>query len=142
MMEARGRSSKHLHQGVKHSVSRRPKLPPLQPLPNFDYKLVQASLDGLLINIDRDLQRMTDRAERARDLRAARCLTLLNVMVRYAENAYHSVLYLVAQVPEDPARKKSYCLAAPPINRQLLDLLFSLIYMLDDFPARSLLYQR
>ena len=33
-------------------------------------------------------------------------------------------------------------LVVPAINRQLLDLLFSLVYMLDDFSTRSLQYQK
>ena len=33
-------------------------------------------------------------------------------------------------------------MVVPAINRQLLDLLFSLVYMLDDLSARSLQYQR
>ncbi|MFY9911043.1 MAG: hypothetical protein WCF22_12965 [Candidatus Sulfotelmatobacter sp.] len=118
------------------------KLPRLQPLKRFDYKLVQERFDGLLINVDRDLQRRTDQAERLRNRTSARCLTLLDVMVRFAINAYHAVLYVLAETPEDPARRMGYSLVIAPVNRQLLDLLFSLVYMLDDFPARSLRYQR
>jgi len=121
---------------------RKPKLPRLLPLKRFDYKLVQERFEGLLINVDRDLQRRTDQAERARNFPASRCLTLLDVMVRFAINSYHAALYLMAETPEDPARRKGYSLIIAPVNRQLLDLLFSLVYMLDDFPFRSLSYQR
>ncbi len=63
-------------------------------------------------------------------------------MVRFATNAYHAALYLMAETPDDPARRNGYSLIIAPVNRQLLDLLFSLVYMLDDFPNRSLQYQR
>ena len=123
-------------------MARKLALPRLKPLKRFDYKLIQERFEGLLINIDRDLQRRTDQAERSRNIPSARCLTLLDVMIRFAINSYHASLYLMAETPEDPARKMTYSLIIAPVNRQLLDLLFSLVFMLDDFPARSLQYQR
>ena len=63
-------------------------------------------------------------------------------MVRFAHNSYGAVRYLCADTPEDPNRKPNYVLVVPNINRQLLDLLFSLVYMLDDLYPRSLEYQR
>jgi len=115
---------------------------PLKPLKRFDYKLVEAKLDGLLINVDRDLQRIVRRAESANNMEASRCLGLLNVMVRFVNNSYRALRYVIAETPDDPARKPNYALIIAPVNRQLLDLLFSLVYMLDDFPTRSLRYQR
>jgi len=41
---------------------------PLRPLKRFDYKLVEAKLDGLLFNVDRDLQRNIRRAESANNM--------------------------------------------------------------------------
>ena len=72
----------------------------------------------------------------------ARRLSLLNVLLRFSRNSYNAVLYLTARTPEGPKRKPSYALVVPAINRQLLDLLFSLVYMLDDFETRSLQYQQ
>jgi hypothetical protein len=115
---------------------------PLKPLRNFDYKLVEEKLEGVLINVDRDLQRRERAAEKANIATRARCLTLLNVMVRFSRNSYHALKYLVADTPEDPNRKPTYALIIAPVNRQLLDLLFSLVFMLDDFETRSLEYQR
>jgi hypothetical protein len=115
---------------------------PLKPLKNFNYKLVEEGLDGLLLNVDRDLQRRTGLAEDSGDKENARCLALLDILVRFSSNSYHAVRYLVADAPEDAARKPSYALVIAPVNRQLLDLLFSLVYMLDDFGPRSLDYQR
>jgi hypothetical protein len=115
---------------------------PLRPLKRFDYKLVEAKLDGLLFNVDRDLQRNIRRAESANNMEVSRCLTLLDVMLRFANNSYRAVRYVMAETPDDPARKPNYALIIAPVNRQLLDLLFSLVYMLDDFPTRSLQYQR
>jgi hypothetical protein len=63
-------------------------------------------------------------------------------MLRFAYNSYESVLYIAGDIPEDPRRKPNYVLVVPNINRQLLDLLFSLVYMLEDFRPRSLAYQK
>jgi hypothetical protein len=113
-----------------------------EPLRRFNFGLVAERLDGLLINVDRDLQRMTKKAEQVSDKSTARCLTLLDVLIRFTTNSYHAVRYIAADTPEDHNRRPNYVLVVPTINRQLLDLLFSLVYMLDDFGARSLQYQR
>ena len=115
---------------------------PLKPLKRFDYKLVEAKLDGLLFNVDRDLQRNIRHAESTNNMEASRCLSLLNVMLRFASNSYRAVRFVLADTPEEPARKPNYALIIAPVNRQLLDFLFSLVYMLDDFPTRSLQYHR
>jgi hypothetical protein len=111
-----------------------------KPLRAFDFGLVAARMDGLLFNVDRHLQRL--KREHGNVPTVDRCVSLLNVLLRFARNSYNAVRYLTARTPEDPARKPTYALVIPAINRQLLDLLFSLIYMLDDFEARSLQYQR
>lgn len=97
-------------------------------------------MDGFLFNVDRHLQRLKN--QHAQSSSADRCLSLLNVLMRFARNSYNAVWYLTADTPPDHHRRPNYVLAVPSINRQLLDLLFSLVYMLDDFEARSLKYQR
>lgn len=122
-----------------HRVSK-PKIHVTKPLRPFDYKLVEARMDGLLFNVDRHLQRLM--AQQSRNPSANRCLSLLNVLLRFTRNSYNAVRFLTAEIPADHNRKPNYTLVVPPINRQLLDLLFSLVYMLDDFEKRSLQYQR
>jgi len=97
-------------------------------------------MDGFLFNVDRHLQRL--RSQNAGNRIADRCLSLLNVLLRFSRNSYHAVWFLTADTPPDHTRRPNYVLVVPSINRQLLDLLFSLVYMLDDFEARSLQYQR
>jgi hypothetical protein len=118
------------------------KATPLKPLREFNYSLVQEKLDGLLINVDRDLQRKVGKAAQSGQFVTLRCTELLNVMVRFASNSYHAAKYLMADAPEDPNRKLKFALTLPAVNRQLLDLLFTLVYMTDDFENRSREYQR
>lgn len=113
-----------------------------KPLRNFDYSLVAKRMDGLLINIDRDLQKIGNQAACAGHHRASQSLSLLNVIIRFAQNSYDAVRYFAGNTPEDHRRNPNYVLVVPTINRQLLDLLFSLVYMFDDFNVRSLQYQR
>jgi hypothetical protein len=51
------------------------------------------------------------------------------------------VSFLISTKDENPRRKKEFVLVLPPTNRQLLDLLFTLVFMMDDFPRRSLAYE-
>lgn len=118
------------------------KVRPMKPLRRFDYGLIRERLDGLLINVDRDLQRRGSEAHRSGHRDEERCLLLLNLFIRFAINSYNAVRYVAGDTPEDPRRKSNYVMVLPAINRQLLDILFSLVYMLDDLSGRSLRYQR
>jgi hypothetical protein len=125
---------------MKRTQKPAPKIRLSKPLRRFDYQLVQARMDGLLFNVDRHLQRL--KGQQRHNQTADRCLSLLDVLLRFARNSYHAVWFLTADTPPDHHRRPNYVLVVPSINRQLLDLLFSLVYMLDDFEARSLRYQR
>jgi hypothetical protein len=114
----------------------------LKPLRRFDFGLVAPKLAGLYFNVDRDLQRRARQALERGDLDAERCFALLNMMLRFAWNSYETVAYIAGDIPEDPRRKPNFVLVVPNINRQLMDILFSLAYMMDDFRPRSLAYQR
>lgn len=113
-----------------------------KPLRIFNYALVSERMEGLLINVDQDLKRMHDKARQAKERELERCLSLLLMMLRFARNSYEAVRYLSGDTPEDYRRKPNYVLVVPAINRQLLDMLFTIVYMLDDFGARSLQYER
>src|ERR1700733_462298 len=114
----------------------------LRPLRRVDYGLVRAKLDGLLFNVDRDLQRRVRNLEQRQQWHGARQLVGMNTMVKFTKNTYDAVRYLVADTPEDHNRKPNYVLIVPAINRQLLDLLFTLVYMFDDYDTRALEYER
>jgi hypothetical protein len=114
---------------------------PTKPLKEFDYKLVGPQLEGLYFNVERALQKRLGVVS-ANNANDKRCEELLVVMLRFARNSYNAVRYLAADTPPDPSRKANYVLIVPNINRQLLDLLFSLVYMLDDLVPRSLAFQK
>jgi hypothetical protein len=99
-------------------------------------------LDGLLFNIDRSLEHRLNAARKQSDSIAIQQLLQMMAFVRVTANSYHALRYLIADDPPDPKRKPTFVLAIPPINRQLMDLLFTLVYMFDEFGPRSLAYRR
>src|SRR5713226_8661730 len=98
----------------------------LRPLKQFDFQLVQPKLDGLLFNIVRDLQKRVRELSAKQQWHESQQLVGLSVAALFTKNSYNSVRYLVADTPEDHQRKPNYVLVVPAINRQLLDLLFTL----------------
>jgi hypothetical protein len=113
------------------------------PLRKFDFGLVKDKLDGLLINVSRSLEKRAKAAFDRHDLTTGRQCMLVMLFAHVAMNCYNAVRYLISEVePKDPLRKPMYLLVVPPINRQLMDMLFTLVYMLDDFPNRWFQYER
>lgn len=113
----------------------------LKPLERFDFKPVQEPLDGLILNVDRDLQRRAHEVERSGDFEKFRQTTLLLIMLRVAANGYQALGFLLADVDPHPRRLARFVTNVPFINRPLMDLWFSLVYIADDFGPRSLDYE-
>jgi hypothetical protein len=112
------------------------------PLEEFDARIVQAPLQGLLRNIDSELARRMKQAQASGNKESERILSLLLTMLRFTRNSYEAVSFLCSTMDEAPKRKKEFVIVLPPANRQLLDLLFTLVFMMDEFPTRSLAYER
>jgi len=102
---------------------------------------VQKPLNGLLTNLSREVARTLKRAIEARNPEAERHWSLLFMMLRLAASCYKSVCFLLISARDDPKVFSRRALAIPPIKRQIMDAPFSLVYMTDDFPARSLEYE-
>jgi hypothetical protein len=112
------------------------------PLKEFHFPVVQQPLFGLLRNVHEDLRRLIEVEAKANNLDAVRNLTLLLVMIRFASNSYDAICFLLSDVDDNPKRHPRFVLVVSPINRQIMDLWFSLVYMLDDFEARALAYEQ
>jgi hypothetical protein len=113
----------------------------LPPLTEFNAEVVQRPLNGLLTNVNREIERSLKQAIEARDLEKERHLSLLLMMVRLASSSYESACHLLVSAQDDPKLLTRRAIAIVPINRQMMDSLFSLVYMLDDFLVRSLEYE-
>jgi len=92
--------------------------------------------------MDSDLQRKMKELEQRHDVPQYRQLMLLLIMLRFAANAYKAVAFLLTDVEENDKRLPEFVLVVPLINRQIMDLWFILVYLMDDFEPRSLLYEQ
>lgn len=70
-----------------------------------------------------------------------RRLSLLLIMLSFAINSYKAVGFLLSDLDEHPKRLPRFVVVVPSINRQLFDLWFTPVYMMDDFGPRSTLYE-
>lgn len=114
----------------------------VKPLERFDFSVVQQPLTGLLRNLDSDLKRRLDLIGRTNDLDEIRRFTLLLLMLRFAISSYRAVGFLLSDLDEHPKRLPEFVLVVSPINRQLMDLWFSLVYIMDDFGPRALAFDQ
>jgi hypothetical protein len=112
-----------------------------EPLEIFDARLVQAPLQGLLRNMDSDLVQLLRRSMSPRDSEAERKYSLFLMLIRFTKNSYEAASFLCSDADYSAKRKREFVLLLPPTNRQLLDLLFTLVFMLDDFQARSMAFE-
>jgi len=115
--------------------------PNVKPLEVFNAEVIQAPLRGLFMNMDRAIERKLKEAIANRQHEAERHFSLILIMLRITINSYEGMCFILTTEERDPKRKDRFALLLPPANRQIFDLLFSLIYMKDDFPARSLEYE-
>jgi hypothetical protein len=76
-----------------------------------------------------------------RNREAERIVSLCLMMLRFATNSYETVCFINTKDDASHLRKQRFVLTVAPINRQILDLLFTIVYMRDDFPARSMDYE-
>jgi hypothetical protein len=108
----------------------------------FRFDTIAAPIDGLLFNVDRDLQRRIVTLHKTGEAIKARTVEMPLMFLRYARIAYNAVRYLTADTPPDPARKPVYAVIVPNVNRQLIDILSTLVFMLDDLVPRHNWYER
>jgi hypothetical protein len=114
----------------------------VKPLEQFNFAVVQEPLTGLLRNVESDLRKRIDIIGRIDDLDEQRRVILLMIMLKFAINSYLAVSFLLSDVDQHPRRIPQFVLVVPPINRQLMDLWFSLVYIMDDLGPRALAYDQ
>jgi len=101
-----------------------------------DAAVILEPLDSLLLALEAKLER--EWPARLAHLPGARELFLLTF--RTANATYRSIRYLAADKPPDPDRRLEYCVSISPLNRTILDNLFTVIFVLEDIPARCQWY--
>lgn len=104
----------------------------------LDFQVVKEPLDTLCVATHNKIER--EWPDRFDD--CGRLPVILRSLLLVSHNTHRSMRYLVADTPEDHARRPEFAASLPPLIRTLVDALCSLVYLLEDPPARSLMFSR
>jgi hypothetical protein len=122
----------------KRAKGRKPLSPVAKPPANLDASVITEPLDSLISALGNKIER--EWPVRFANILGARELFLLTV--RIADVTSRSIRWLSAEKPPNPARIPEYCLSVPPLNRTILDNLFTVMFVLEDFPGRCQWYHK
>lgn len=95
----------------------------------IDFGPVRRRIEGLFINIERELERKANENLGHRPLNQA--TTFLRVSTLSMYNSYQAVVWLGSDVEETGNRPKKALLAIPSITRTMIDNLFTVVFMFD-----------
>jgi hypothetical protein len=105
-------------------------------LPSLDFGAIQKELDSLLIAVPNKIDREWPPALSKNGL----AQTMLHTTALVSANTFKSIRFLVAQKPVDPSRRLEYALSTPPLTRTILDSLFNVVFLFEDFTKHSKWY--
>ena len=105
-------------------------------IPEPDYRFIQQPLDSLLGALVLKVQR--EWPPRFKKLLGGQQLILM--LLQTASITYSSIRYLAIDTTSDPYRKREFSLSISPLNRTILDNLFTLLFIFEDFPTRCRWY--
>jgi hypothetical protein len=106
--------------------------------PTFDFRLIKTELEELLTTIENKVER--DWVEKYRNLDGGRETIL--PLIRIARNTFKTILFICSDAVDNSSRELYFSLAVSPLTRTLLEALFSLIYLLEDFPSKIDLFDK
>lgn len=104
----------------------------------FNYKIIRAPLNELLVSTGNLLERdWPSRYSHTKDGQ----IVLLQY-VRMAVSHFRAVTFLCADVGDTAVRSPLLALSVPPINRSILEIIFSVLYLLEDLSEHTKHYFR
>ena len=108
---------------------------PEEPVPFkiFDYGTIKEPMHGLQFNVERDLKK---RSKETTDEKTAGAYILMRVAVLFMKHLYNSIIFLVAD-EEAKGRHDEYIVSVPSICRTMQEILFTVMYLGEDFPNRA-----
>lgn len=112
--------------------------PPTVQVNVFNFETIRATLEGLLWNLERDLHR---RALGSNDRPTAKGFVLMRIAVLYVKTALNAIRFLCAD-QNMPGRHPEHVLVIPSISRTMLEALFTVMYLSEEFPRRCESYQK
>jgi len=109
-----------------------------QELFRIDAKVIQEPLDTLLIAASNKLER-----EWPTSIPCHPSSPLyLRAFVLVSRNIFRAMGYFCADKPPDPMRKPEYANAARPLARVILEIVFNVVFMLEDLSTRTERYEK
>lgn len=101
----------------------------VQGITRIDFAPIKPKLEGLFINIERELER------KAKENPGHRCHNQATIFLHVSSlsiyNGYESILWLGSDKEETGKRPKNALLTIPSITRTMIDNLFTVVFMFD-----------
>src|SRR5260370_22610551 len=91
---------------------------------SIDFSVIARPLDSLLVALGNKIER--EWPVSLATVRGGQALFLLTL--RTAEATYRSLRFLCADKPPDPNRRLEFSISVPPLNRTILDNLFTVLF--------------
>jgi hypothetical protein len=106
--------------------------------PPFDYGAIKEEFHNLLVATGYKLEREGP----TRYENAGGGQMILLQLVRLAITTYKTMGFLCADVKDGAVRDPLFALSTPPLNRTILKIIVSVLYLLEDLPRRTELFFR
>ena len=94
----------------------------------FDFKVIRNELESLLVAVGNHLER--EWPAKYADVNSGQ-MTILQ-FVRVAVNYFRTISFICADVDDGCPRKLILVLSVPPLNRSILEIIVSVLYLLED----------
>jgi len=104
----------------------------------FDYKLIRDELSEVLNFVENKIER--EWVEKYKYLDSGK-ETLLPYL-RIAKNTFKTILFICSDIKDNSTREEYFALAVSPLTRTLLEILFSVVYLLENFPEKIKLFDK
>lgn len=110
----------------------------VEDVPRFPYKLIRGPLNQLVTTTRNLLERQWP----ARYAGLKDSQTVLMQYVGLAVTHFRTVSFVCADVDDGAMRSPLFALSIPPVNRAILEIIFSVLYLLEDLPEHTKFYYR
>jgi hypothetical protein len=104
----------------------------------FDYGIINDEFHNLLVAAGNKLER--EWPPRYENVGGGQMILLQ--LVRLATTTYKAMGFLCADVKDGAERDPLFALATPPLNRTILEIIISMLYLLEDLPRHTELFYR
>src|SRR5437867_9236852 len=106
----------------------------------FDYKGVREDFHSLLVATGNKLER--EWPNRYKTPAADGAHMIMVQLVRLGVTTYKTIAFLCSDVEDGAVRDPHFALSTPPLNRTILEIIVSTLYLLEDVPRHTSFFYR